>query len=346
MRGNPSKNTKIVDKNMSNSLIRMRPYQDDVDLQLILDLFDACEKVDRLEMSVSIAQLRLMIEAPGIDRERDLSLWEDVNGQLIGFGELTMLEPTSESLADGSLWFFAHPIARGGDLETQIIDWAESRMKDVGRERQGQPKLFTWGRNTRTDRIITIEQHGFVESRQFLFLTKALTETIPKPQLPADFIIHAVDAKLEARSWVDLHNQSFINTWNYHPLTVESYQRRLQDPDYLTELDLVAISQTEGSTNDPDGKFASICQCIIDRTHNTFVNRQEGWVALLFTHPDFQRRGLARAMLLHGLNRLKAHNMDIAKIGVDAQNPFGARKLYESVGFEHLYTSIAYVKRL
>jgi mycothiol synthase len=313
-------------------------YQGESDLPKIIDLFDACESVDRLEQSVSIAQLKLALEAPGVDRKRDLSLWEDANGQLVGFGELSMPEPTPDNLADGSLWFFAHPNARDGYLEEEIISWAESRMQEVGIERRGQPKLFTWSRNTRTDRIATIEQQGFKESRQFLFLTQTLTEIIPTPQLPIGFTIRAIDCERDAQAWVDLHNQSFINTWNYHPLTIERYQCRLQDPDYFPELDLVAI--------DSDGTFASICLCVIDRTHNTFVGRQEGWVALLFTHPGFQRKGLARAMLLHGLHRLKDFGIDIAKIGVDAQNPFGARKLYESVGFKHLYTNIAYVKHL
>lgn len=172
----------------------MRTYQGESDLQLIVDLIDACEQIDKLESFVSIEQLRSSITNPAIDRERDLRLWEEAQGKVIGFGELSIAEPIDHNLADG--------------------------------------------------------------------------------------------------------------------------------------------------------KFASICLCVIDRTHNTFVGRQEGWVALLFTHPDFQRRGLARAMLLHGLDRLKDLGMDIAKIGVDAQNPFGARRLYESVGFEYLYTNIAYVKHL
>jgi mycothiol synthase len=323
---------------MGNSLITSRSYQGESDLQKIVDLFDDCEAVDKLEQSISTTQLQLAVEAPGVDRERDLSLWEDINGQLIGFGELSIAEPIEHNLADGTLWFIVHPAARGGDLESQIVAWAEKWMGEVGKERQGQPKLFTWSRNSRTERIATIEQHGFKESRQFLFLTQALTETIPAPQLPAGFTIRTIDCERDAQAWVDLHNQSFINTWNYHPLTIERYQCRLQDPDYLPELDLVAI--------DPDGKFASICLCIIDRTNNTFTGRQEGWVALLFTHPDFQRRGLARAMLMQGLHRLKALKMDIAKIGVDSENAFGARKLYESVGFEYLYTNIAYVKYL
>jgi mycothiol synthase len=316
----------------------MRPYQGESDLQLLVDLFDACEKVDKLDLSISTSQLRLSLEAPGIDLDRDLQLWEDAKGQLIGFGELSIAEPIADNLADGTLWLIVHPIARGGDIEAQMIAWAENRLEEVGRERQGQPKLFTWSRNTRVDRIAIINHHGFVESRQFFFLTRPLTEAIPIPKLPEGLIIRTVNAAQEAQAWVDLHNQSFLGQWNYHPMTIESYKHRLQNPDYLPELDLVAV--------DPDGKFASICYCSIDPTHNTFLGRQEGWVALLFTSPDFQRQGLARAMLFHGLARLKALNMDIAKIGVDSENAFGAKKLYESVGFKPLYTNTAYVKHL
>jgi mycothiol synthase len=65
----------------------------------------------------------------------------------MGYGELSIAEPIEDNLADGTLWFFVHPIARGGDLDRQIIVWAENRMAEVGRERQGQPKLFTWSRS-------------------------------------------------------------------------------------------------------------------------------------------------------------------------------------------------------
>ncbi len=316
----------------------MRQYQGESDLQLIIDLIDACEKVDRLESFVSFEQLRLSITNPAIDRARDLGLWEDAQGKLIGFGELSIDEPIPDNLANSTLWFFVHPLARGGDLESQIIAWAEQRISEVARERQGQPKLLTWSRNSRLDRIAILEHHGFVKGRQYWFLSQSLQRNIPTSQLPEGFSIRAVDGEREAQAWVDLHNQAFCNAWLYHPLTVESYKHRLQAPDYLPELDLVAV--------DADDKFAAICYCAIDRSHNTFVGRQEGWVALLFTSPDFQRRGLARAILHHALARLKTLNIEIAKIGVDSENAYGARQLYESIGFERVYTNIAYVKHL
>jgi mycothiol synthase len=316
----------------------MRPYKGESDLQPLVDLFDACERIDKLDLSISTAQLQLEIEAPGIDLDRDLRLWEDEQGQVIGFGELSIAEPIDNNLADGTLWMIVHPVARGNDLEAQIIAWAEHRIGEVAKDRNGQPKLFTWSRDSRVDRIATIKQHGFVEDRHFFFLTQPLTEAIPTPQLPEGFTIRAVNLEREAQAWADLHNQAFFGQWNYHPITVESCQHRLQNPNYLPELDLVAI--------DANGKFAAICYCEIDREHNTFLGRNEGWVALLCTSPDFQRRGLARAMLLNGLAQLNAHKMDIAKIGVDSENAFGAKQLYESVGFKPLYINIAYVKHL
>jgi mycothiol synthase len=323
---------------MSNPSIVMRQYQGELDLQLIVDLFDACEAVDRVELSLSIDQLRLALENPIVDPVNDLRLWEDAQGQLIGFSQSWIEEPIGTDLADGGLWLIVHPIARGGDVEAKMIALTEDRVRKVGQERQAQPKLFTWSLSSQVDRIALIKQHGFVESRHFWNLSRPLHGIIPVPQLPAGFTIRSVDRAQEAQAWVDMHNQAFFGQWNFHPLTVESYQHRLQDPDYLPELDLVAI--------DSQGKLTSACYCSIDPAHNIFTGRQEGWVVLLFTSPDFQRRGLAKAMLLSGLARIQALKMDIAKIGVDSRNAFGAGKLYESVGFEQFRTNTAYVKHL
>jgi mycothiol synthase len=323
---------------MSNPSIVMRQYHGESDLRLIVDLFDACEQVDRIELSVSIDRLRVALAAPTIDPAKDLRLWEDAQGQLIGLSLSWLEEPTETDLADGGLWFIVHPNARGGDIEAKMIALAELRIRAVGQERQAQPKLFTWSLSSQIDRIALIKQHGFGESRHFWNLSRSLHDPIPTPQLPTGFTIRAVDRAQEAQAWVDMHNQAFYGQWNFHPLTVESYKHRLQDPDYLPEIDLVAI--------DSEGKLASACYCSINPTHNTFTGRQEGWIVLLFTSPDFQRRGLAKALLFHALARLQALNLDIAKIGVDSRNAFGAGKLYESVGFERFRTNTAYVKHL
>ena len=51
-------------------------------------------------------------------------------------------------------------------------------------------------------------------------------------------------------------------------------------------------------------------------------------------------------MLLSGLHTLQAQDLDTALLGVDSENPSGALRLYQSVGFQKRYSSIAFVKHL
>jgi mycothiol synthase len=316
----------------------MRPFKGECDLQKIVDLFDACEQVDKIDLSISVAQLKIELEDPLTNDQEDLMMWENDDQQLIGFGQMWIEEPTEDNTADGRLWFIVHPIARGGDIESQIIAWAEDRLRIVGKERQAQPKLFSWSRSDRVDRTMILKNHDFIEDRYFFHLSRSLSEDISIPALPKGFILRTVQGEQDIQAWVDLHNKSFLNQWNYHPLTLESRKYEIQNPNYLPELDLVAVT--------PEGNFAAICYCAIYSEHNTFLGRQEGWIAHLCTSPDYQRQGLGRSMLWHGLRQLQVLNMEIAKIGVDSENAFDAQKLYKSVGFEHLYTIIAHVKHL
>jgi len=51
-------------------------------------------------------------------------------------------------------------------------------------------------------------------------------------------------------------------------------------------------------------------------------------------------------MLLAGLHRLKADGVEIAQLGVDAESPTGALRLYESCGFQMRHTFVSYMKEL
>jgi len=44
------------------------------------------------------------------------------------------------------------------------------------------------------------------------------------------------------------------------------------------------------------------------------------------------------------MQKLKVEGMETAMLYVDAENPSGARRLYESVGFQTTHTQIAYIK--
>jgi ribosomal protein S18 acetylase RimI-like enzyme len=313
-----------------------RPYLGETDLQPIADLLNFCEAIDQEDTYYTVTGLQMEFTAPNCDPSRDLRLWHDSNDQLIAFGQLQI---PSEFMAEvnGFLWFRVHPDARNCGLESEIMDWAEHRIRAIAQTQNLPARLLTGCRDHQSERIRLFEQHGFTYERCFFRMVRSMAEPIPLLPLPQGFTLRC-GKELDAAAWVEMHNQSFIDHWNFHPLTIEQFIHWASDSLYRTDLDLVAIA--------PDGTYAAFCFAYIDTEQNQQKGRSEGHISLLGTRRGFRRLGLGRAMLLAGLRRLKAAGMDTATIGVDAQNPHQAYTLYESVGFCKQRVSLNFARPL
>jgi mycothiol synthase len=314
----------------------MRPFESESDPNRIAHLMNTCYTLDHLDNSTSVTELREDIDTPSVDKAKDLRLWENESGELVGFGYLWITEPNE--VIDGFLNFYVHPDVRGGDLETQIIDWSEARMRQVKQERSFPVKLRVAARDSETNRMMILENNGFVCDRYFFNMERSLAEPIPEAQFPPGFRLRCMNPEEDVEAWVDLHNESFLDHWNFHPLTVENLQHWLKEASYRADLDLIAVTG--------DNTFAAHCSCHINADKNARMGRKRGVVGILGTRREYRRMGLGKAMLLAGLHRLKEAGMDTARLGVDADNPNGALRLYESVGFSKVRTSINYVRDL
>ncbi|MBD1870833.1 GNAT family N-acetyltransferase [Cyanobacteria bacterium FACHB-471] len=318
--------------------LTMRPYAGETDLEAIAHLLNTCEAVDQLDNHHSVQDLRLEFSEPSFDAAHNLQLWHDGDGKLIGFGQMWIPLSTDSLEVDGHLWFRVDSEARGGRLESEIIAWGEARMHEIWLERGIPAKLYGHARDKQTELIALLEDHGFTFVRRFLRMERSLTQPIPAPQLPEGFTIRHSQGEADIEAWVEMHNQSFIDHWNYHPLTAEVHRHWLSDPNYRPELDLVAIAE--------GGTFAAFCYCHIPVEENRQTGRSDSWVGMLGTRRGFRRLGLGRAMLLAGLQQLKAAGVDTAKLGVDTENPNCAQTLYESTGFRKVHASLSFVKLL
>ncbi|MGA7936673.1 MAG: GNAT family N-acetyltransferase [Kovacikia sp.] len=314
--------------------LTLRSYRGEADLPAIVELLNACEVVDRLDEWTSVEELQVELSDPAINQLRDLRLWEGANGKLIGFAQMWISEP--QAIQDGFLYFSVLPSARTLGLEAEMLAWAEALMRQLSQERGLPAKLRSSAHETSTDRITLLNRKGFQAVRYFSRMERSLQVPIPQPQLPPGFTLRQTMGESDTPAWVDLYNQSFIDPWDHHTMTLEEANHWLTIPTYRSELDLVAIA--------PDGTFAAFCYSEIDPKYNACTGRELGRVHLLGTRRGFRRMGLGRAILLESLNRLKAAGMDTARLGVDTQNPTGARRLYESVGFSPVRTGIVFEK--
>jgi mycothiol synthase len=63
------------------------------------------------------------------------------------------------------------------------------------------------------------------------------------------------------------------------------------------------------------------------------------------THPEFQGRGLGKAVTAEGLRRMQAAGMRRASLGFNPNNG-AARALYTSLGFRAAHSFVGYRKAL
>ena len=102
-----------------------------------------------------------------------------------------------------------------------------------------------------------------------------------------------------------------------------------KSPSFDHNLDLVAVA--------PDGAFAAYVGMTYDK-----VNRSAEFEPIC-THPDHQRKGLARALMLDGLHRL--HKLGAVDVFVDTGDQVAANKLYEAMGFTEAYKGYYWQKK-
>lgn len=311
-----------------------QPLSSDTELEAIADLYNLCITVDDLDGGTSVRELQEDFNDPSFDRDQDLQLWRDRTGTLRAAA--TLWRPSSAHNTEGYLHFCVHPEARGQGVENDAFTWAKQRLRSLAADASQPVELRMGCRDTFVERIAQYEQFGCSPVRYFFRMRRSLTDPIPAPQLPEGFHIRRVNREDDAEAWVEMFNQSFIDHWNHHPMTVEEFRYYTSVSSYDASMDFVAIAS--------DGTLAGFCYARIDAEENARSGKQEGWINLLGTRRGFRRQGLGRALLLTGVCELAARGMDTALLGVDVDNPNGALGLYQSAGFDAFRRFIVFSK--
>jgi mycothiol synthase len=319
---------------VTTATVTARSYMGETDLPAIAGLQNACEAVDKLNMGSSVGELRAEFGDPRLDTTRDLRLWEDADGSLIGFGQLWILQSAND--LDTRLFMWIYPESRDGEIEPQIIAWAVERLREAAREFGKAARLGMQVREDQADRLALLRDQGFTIVRYSFTMTRSLAEPIAAPRLPEGFTLRKVAGAHEADAWAEVFNLSFIDHPNHHPANAEQVLHYLNEPIYRQDLNLIAVA--------PDGTFAGFCWALINPEQNARIGRSVGEIEILGTRRGFRKIGLGRALLLEGLRRLKQAGMEAAGLNVVANNPTGALQLYESVGFCPAHTWMLHAK--
>lgn len=306
---------------LRDTLYRQRPSRNETfqnDLQTMIELVKgrSSRRVDDYPSVIDLQELSGVAETAGNTR-----LWESPDGQLLGFA---IADPRYSTVNIELKTPLAHEA-----IVAEMIEWATTAMRQAG-----LPTLRTPCRDDNQERIALLTHHGFVpEPIGTLHLQRSLLLPIAEAQLPTGFTIRHVSGEAEVEKLVELHRAAF-GTEN---MTVAYRLAMMRVPDYDPSLDLVAVTA--------DGRLASYCVGTIPAQENALSGDKDGWLDPIGTRPEFQRRGLARALMLTGLHLLKERGMENAATNTWEEN-VAMRRTAESVGFSVAAKTIWFVKQI
>lgn len=258
------------------------------------------------------------------DVTANLRLWRTQNGNLKAYAFVHFPYNNLNFEIDPAYWTIA--------LEEEILAWADGRMQEQYGEHAAQQVLDCTCRAEDTRKAAFLCRAGFekqaLESLSYLI---DLSAPLPAPLLPPGFTLRPLDPETETGAAVDLF-QAAYNTGNF---TLEERQAIMNTESYLPDLDIVALS--------PKGRLVGNCICGIDQPLSGNAGL-EGFTDPLVVHPEFQRMGLAAALLQHGLERLRLRGVERVHLGTSSANT-GMRRAAEKAGFRCVARRAWYSKK-
>ena len=161
----------------------------------------------------------------------------------------------------------------------------------------------------------------------------ATSASAPASAEPADFRIVPWDLARneEARN---VKNLAFQDHWGSTPTLPEWWATQTTGFGARTDLSYFAIDRHD-----------AIVGILLSRRYENddeLLGAKYAWVNSIGTLAAWRGRGVASQLLRTALARYRAEGMDYAALGVDSDNPTGAYRLYESLGFVPWRQTVTY----
>ena len=305
----------------------LRPYAGEADIPEMVRIQNAEWEADGVEYRETIEDQIAFFghTSPQSDARRDVTIAE-VDGRIVGFARRDWVD-TSDGLREYRSRGAVDPEWRRRGVGTALLVACERAASALaGGHDVDRPRCFgTFTEDRNAGASALAERMGYEPARWFFDMERpGIDRDLPPiAALPAGVEVRPVSEEHLLQIWrADV--EAFRDHWGGGDDSVEAFRRYRDSPSFDPSLWVVAWDGDE---------VVAACINTIYAHENQASGQRKGWLDSVFTRRPWRRRGIAGALIDRSLHRLAERGMEAAALGVDADNPSGALRLYESHGF-------------
>ena len=226
------------------------------------------------------------------------------------------------------------PARRRRGVGTALAEAAFASLRS-----RGKTRVQLWHRDTPAN-VAFAGSLGFRRIRVFHSMSHDL-ESIPRNvgenrlaelvELPDDEATYELECRL--------FNESLREHFDYHPMPVEDIRHMYHVARERNQWLFSLVARLDG---EPVGFLLGGS----DPAEQERRGKSIGGLYILGVLKPYRNRGVAKALLVAGLKRLKQRGITEAELGVDTENTTGALHLYERLGFRTTRRRLTQVRDL
>ncbi|HVF99788.1 MAG TPA: GNAT family N-acetyltransferase [Chloroflexia bacterium] len=318
--------------------LSFRHFRGDEDYPGILSVNNGSKIADGLEHDLhTLDTIRQVYGSTHNHDPRKDVLIAEVKGEMVAYVR-TYCE--RELTGQRVYWHISFVLPRWRETGTgrALVRWAEGRAREIeaGGTGDGEAFVSTFvdGKATAQEKLLAGE--GYQPVRYSYYMETPDLDHIPDVPVPPGLEIRPATPERYRAIW-DASSEAFRDHWGATETTEADYTTFTTHPFFQPDLWVVAW--------DGDQVAGSIFN-FINHEYNALKGRKLGYTETISVRRPWRRLGLARAMLAFSMQLHKEQGMAQTGLGVDTENPSGALRLYESMGYRVVARSTTYRKPL
>ncbi len=299
------------------------------DLETVTQLvYDVCAADGDTAVAVTAEEMKHEWETPGFVLERDAFLVETSDGRVVGYEEFFNEYEHAKLRTDG----YVHPEYKGRGIGTAMLRIVEQRAREEIRLAAPDVRISLHSTTDQRDSV-GLDLHrneGYQPLRYHWRMEIVLDGPPPEPKFPEGVELRPfIKGEHDVAVW-RAQNEAWRDHWGSHDVAFEEWKRsKFDDPEFDATLWPIAWDGNEVA--------------------GFSLNRYRmgiGWIRNLGVRRPWRKRGLGEALLLHSFGEFYKRGTKTIGLGVDAQNPTGATRLYQKVGMYAASEFVTYEKEL